>query len=314
LTAPEVSVVIPTHNRGALLALTLRTVLWQEDVSLEVVVVDDGSVAGTVQTVPGIDDPRVRLVRSESAQGVSSARNRGIAEARGDWIAFLDDDDLWAPGKLAAQLHAAAEFQNTWAYAGAVLIDGENSIIGGRPPPSPRDLMVRLPRSNHVPGGCSGVIVTRDALASAGGFDRRLVNLADWDLWVRLARTGPPACATDPLVGYRHHGRQASLNVELILQEADLMDGRYGPRIDRGVLHHYLAHRCLVAGRRADTVRHWLRAALGGQTGPVVVDVATMLLARVRRKFPILQPPDPDAAWRTTATGWLDFLETRIES
>lgn len=314
MTAPQVSVVIPTHNRNTLLALTLGSVLWQENVSLEAIVVDDGSIAEAVQTVPGLDDPRVRLIRNESAQGVSSARNRGIEEARGAWIAFLDDDDLWAPGKLAAQLQAAAESQNTWAYAGVIKIDERNRIIGGKPPPSPRELIVRLPRWNLVPGGCSGVIATRQALASAGGFDPRLVNLADWDLWVRLARSGPPACAPDPLVAYRYHVRQASLDVDLILREADLVDGRYGSRIDRGALHHYLAHRCLVAGRPLETVRHWVHAALRGQARPVATDVSGMLRARVRQRLRIPQRSDPHAAWRTGAMDWLSTLQDRTGS
>jgi glycosyltransferase involved in cell wall biosynthesis len=312
MTAPQVSVVIPTHNRSTLLALTLRTVLWQKDVSLEAIVVDDGSIAGTVQTVSGLDDPRVRLMRNESAQGVSSARNRGIDESRGDWIAFLDDDDLWAPRKLVAQLRAAAESRRTWVYAGAVKIDERNRIIGGKPPPHPRELIERLPRWNLVPGGCSGVIVTREALASVGGYDPRLVNLADWDMWVRLGRKGSPACAPDPLVAYRYHSRQMSLDVALILQEADRMDGRYGYRIDRGALHHYLAHRSIVAGRPREAIRHWGNAALRGQAWPVVTDVSGMLRARVRRLLPTPQRSDPHAAWRTGAQGWLSALQDNV--
>jgi glycosyltransferase involved in cell wall biosynthesis len=314
MTAPQVSVVIPTHDRSTLLALTLRSVLWQEDVSLEAIVVDDGSIAGTVREVPGLEDPRVRLIRNESAQGVSSARNRGIDESRGDWIAFLDDDDLWAPRKLAAQLRAAAASHDTWAYAGVIKIDGRNRMIGGRPPPSPREVIEALPRRNSVPGGCSGVIVTREALASAGGFDPGLVNLADWDMWVRLGIQGPPACAPDPLVAYRHHGRQASLDVDLILREADLIDGRYGSRIDRGVLHHYLAHRCLLAGRRREAVRHWVHAALDGQARPVVADVSAKLRARVRRRLPMTHRSDPHADWRSSAVDWLSAFQDRTAS
>jgi glycosyltransferase involved in cell wall biosynthesis len=314
MTAPQVSVVIPTHNRSTLLALTLRSVLWQEDVSLEAIVVDDGSIVGALQTVAGLDDPRIRVIRNESAQGVSSARNRGIDESRGDWIAFLDDDDLWAPRKLAAQLRAAAASHDTWAYAGVVKIDGRNKMIGGTPPPPPREVIEALPRRNSVPGGCSGVIVTREALASAGGFDPALVNLADWDMWVRLGTRGPPACAPDPLVAYRHHVRQASLDVDLILREADLMDGRYGARIDRGMLHHYLAHRCLLAGRRCEAIQHWVHAALDGQTGPVVADVSAMLRARVRRHLPMTHRSDPHAAWRSSAVDWLSTFQDHTGS
>src|SRR5919106_4226146 len=179
---PHVSVIIPTHDRREMLRLTLRTVLWQAAIDLEAIVVDDGSTDGTIDAVRAIDDARVRCIRHETPQGVSTARNHGIDVARGSWIAFLDDDDLWAPTKLQAQLEAAAAANATWCYTGAVMINDRQRIVGGTPPALPGAVMAELRSSNLVPGGCSGVVVTSDALASAGRFDPRLVNLADWDL------------------------------------------------------------------------------------------------------------------------------------
>jgi glycosyltransferase involved in cell wall biosynthesis len=100
----DVTVVIPTHNRKELLDRTLRSVLAQEDVDLSVVVVDDGSADGTEAFVQALADPRVSVVRHPEARGVSAARNTGIARATTTWLAFVDDDDLWAPTKLRAQL------------------------------------------------------------------------------------------------------------------------------------------------------------------------------------------------------------------
>ena len=100
--------VVPTHNRSRLLTTTLRSVLWQHDVDLEVIVVDDGSTDDTAQVVAGLGDPRIRRVHHPTPQGVSAARNRGIAEATSDWVAFVDDDDLWAPDKLTRQLGSEA--------------------------------------------------------------------------------------------------------------------------------------------------------------------------------------------------------------
>src|SRR6476620_3195330 len=99
---PTVSVIVPTHNRVRLLPLTLQSVLWQQGVQLEVIVVDDASAADVRGTVEALDDPRVRVLRQELPQGVCMARNRGVAEAGGSWVAFVDDDDLWAPDKLAS--------------------------------------------------------------------------------------------------------------------------------------------------------------------------------------------------------------------
>jgi glycosyltransferase involved in cell wall biosynthesis len=310
MSGPRVTVVIPTHERLAFLTQTLASALWQRDADLDVVVVDDGSREVDVASVPGAQDPRVRVLRNEVARGVSVARNRGLESAGGDWVAFLDDDDLWAPTKLAEQVAAAEAAEATWAYTGVVKIDERNAVIGGRRPPPPAELARRLPSWNLVPGGCSGVIARREVLERTGGFDPRLVNLADWDLWIRLGRTGAPACAPRPLVGYRFHRAQASLDVELILSEADLLDGRYGVAIDRGSLHHYLAHRSMLAGRRRDALRHFGVAAVRGQARRVARDLAAMSLARVRAgaSAPGRSLRDPDAGWRSEAIEWIREL------
>src|SRR5262245_16886500 len=112
---PLVSVVIPTRNRASLLERTLRSVLAQRMGDLEVVVVDDGSTDDTT-SVAGAADVRVAVVRNQTPEGVSAARNRGIAAARGSWIAFCDDDDLWSPEKLTLQLDAAQRAGAHWVY------------------------------------------------------------------------------------------------------------------------------------------------------------------------------------------------------
>src|SRR5947208_7821903 len=104
--APDISVVIPTLNRwGELARLGLRAALGQSGVSIEVIVVDDGSET-TAPKSPPFDDPRVTVIRHKTNIGVAAARNTGIRAARGAWIAFLDDDDIWAPSKLASVVRA----------------------------------------------------------------------------------------------------------------------------------------------------------------------------------------------------------------
>ncbi len=109
MTHIDVSVVIPTRNRSTLLAMALRSVFHQQDVELEVIVVDEASTDDTSTMLATIGDARVRVIRNDAPHGVSAARNSGAAEARGEWLAFLDDDDLWAPTKLARQIHAAED-------------------------------------------------------------------------------------------------------------------------------------------------------------------------------------------------------------
>src|SRR4051812_1633371 len=105
---PEITAIVPTHNRSNLLEQTLRSVLSQRGVDLEVVVVDDGSTDDVAAVVGALDDQRIRLIRHDHPMGVSTARNHGAKVATGDWLAFCDDDDLWSPDKLARQLAAAA--------------------------------------------------------------------------------------------------------------------------------------------------------------------------------------------------------------
>jgi hypothetical protein len=182
--------------------------------------------------------------------------------------------------------------------------------MGGTPPEPPAVVLARLPSVNLVPGGCSGVIATRESVEAAGGFDARLVNLADWDLWVRLGRTSKPACVADPLVGYRIHPAQASLDIDLILNEAALMDGRNGISIDRGPLYHYLAHRALNAGWRRRALAHFARAALLGELVPVSTHLWAMARFRIAERLSLPHRPDRHAAWRAPALRWLRALQT----
>jgi glycosyltransferase involved in cell wall biosynthesis len=303
---PEITVVVPTHNRRDLLKLTLGSILGQRDVDLEVVVVDDGSVDDTVAMVNSLQDRRIRLIRHERAAGVSKARNHGATDGTTDWLAFCDDDDLWAPDKLARQLAAAAATGRKWAYGGAVRIDSSHNIMNGAPPPLPDRVAERLPRWNLMPGGSSNAIVRRDLFSAAGGWDPILINLADWDLWARLARQGPPACVAAPLVGYRIHGGNASANIRLILREARLLDGRYGARIDYSELHHYLAWVCLRSGRRWAALGHFAQAAARGQARKVAGSLAA--LSRQRLPTPQTARPavsDGPALWIADAETWI---------
>jgi glycosyltransferase involved in cell wall biosynthesis len=308
----EVSVVVPTHNRSGLLALTLRSVLWQRDVDLEVIVVDDGSTDDTAQVVAGLHDPRVRVVRNEAPQGVAAARNRGAEEATADWITFLDDDDLWAPDKLARQLQAAREAGRSWAYTGAVSIDDDLKVLGGKPPVSPERVVELLPRFDAVPGGGSNVVVHRAMLARAGRFDSRLRNTEDWEMWIRLAKLGLPAWVCSPLVAKRAHSRNSSLDTREILAGSALIEQLHGNNVDRGITYRWLAESCMRTGRRTTAVRYFAAAALKGQARNVAGDLRVVLRRRIRRHLPGDRRPEPVAyrhlQWVSEAAAWLNAL------
>jgi glycosyltransferase involved in cell wall biosynthesis len=310
-----VSVVVPTHDRRRLVLRTLRSILWQREVDFEVIVVDDGSSDGTAEVVAGLGDARVRLVRHDTAQGDAAARNRGVAEAAGEWLAFCDDDDLWAPDKLARQLQAARDTGCSWVYTGEVHVDAGGMVVGGSPPMPPAALVERLAQANVVPGGCSAVLLRREALAGEEPFDgRRYRHFADWDLWIRLARRGPPAWVPAPLVGYRIHPGNASHDVAGMVAELDVLERRHGVRVDRVSFYRYAALLCRRAGRRGGALTWYLRAALRDRqyllTG-VARDLAGMGAGAVRvawRPAPGRSDHGPDRQWRAAGTAWLREL------
>jgi glycosyltransferase involved in cell wall biosynthesis len=257
---PLVSVVIPTHDRPRMLALTLRSALAQQGVDIEVIVVDDGSRLDVHEVIDAVGDDRVRLLRHERSLGVSVARNRGSSEAKGGWIAFLDDDDVWAPDKLSAQIHEAEAEGSRWTYVGSVNVTEDLQILGGGPPRDPNDVVNGLPGANLIPGGCSGVAVRSDLLPPRP-FDDSYRHFADWDLWIRLARLDLPAAVFRPLVGYRIHGRNASLDTVGMVAELDVIERRYGGPVDRARFLRHVARVSQRASRRGDAFGFYLRAA-----------------------------------------------------
>jgi hypothetical protein len=165
-----------------------------------------------------------------------------------------------------------------------------------------------------MPGGSSNVIVRADVFHSAGGWDSALVNLADWDLWARLAREGSPACVAAPFVGYRVHQGNASADTNLILREACLLDGRHGARLDYGELHHYLAWVCLRSGRRRLAVDHLARAVVRGQVRAVARTLTGLVRHAMSKSVPALwpKPQAPHSAWIAEAETWIAPLRERL--
>ena len=260
---PEVSVVVPTKDRDVLLRQTLSTISWQQDVVFEAVVVDDGSAdPGLVERiVADIGDPRFRVVRHDRSRGVSEARNHGSVVAKAPWVAFCDDDDLWARNKLAKQLEVARRVPAAgWVYVGSVNVTPGNRVVGGEPPPTPDEVVEHLDEHNVIPGGSSGVMARRAVLLDVGGFDPSLQPLADWDLWLRMLRISPPAGVAEPLVAYRVDALNMSLDTRRVEADFAIVAGRY-PRANPAILYRYLGWWSIRVGRHAEATRYFLRAA-----------------------------------------------------
>ncbi len=264
--------------------------------------IDDGSTDDTPDAVRSLHDPRVRVLRHEVPRGVATARNAGAAAATGTWIALLDDDDVWAPDKLVRQVTAAQQASARWAYAGAVEIDGEGRLLGGERPPSPEVLVHQLTRRNLMPAGSSNVVVDAASFRSSGGFDAGLRHLADWDMWLRLARYGHPVCVPEPLVAYRLHTAQATLDTRGMIAEARVLRDRHGA--DLNSIRRWLAWSHLRRGRRREAVGAYARAVASGDlrsAGRAAVAALHPRPTAARRR-----PPNPaDVEWTESARAWV---------
>jgi glycosyltransferase involved in cell wall biosynthesis len=309
----DVSVIVPTRNRSRLLTATLLSVLRQRDVDLEVIVVDEASTDDTpaILAAAARGDPRIRIIRHDTPLGVSAARNRGAAVASGEWVGFLDDDDLWAPDKLVRQLHAAETAGCNWAYAGSVSITESRRIVHGEPPRPPEEIVGAVRRYNVIPGGGSNVVVRRTTLQRAGPFDTRLRNTEDWEMWIRLAKEGPPAWVRHPLMAYRVHPSNSSLNVAEIMRGTRLIEELHGTTADWGRLHRWLAESYLRSGKRRAALGQYARAAMKGQALGVASDLAGILRRRVARATGRADDETTVStrAWIEEASAWLRQLD-----
>jgi hypothetical protein len=278
----EATVVIPTRNRwGLLSSASLPSALAQEAVEHEVIVVDEGSSDGTARELERLHHPSVRVIRHEAPRGVAAARNAGVAAARGEWVAFLDDDDLWAPGKLRRQIDAAVASGAGFAYCAAAWLDEDRRFLHGMRPPDPSGLGMRLLRWNEIWAGGSNVLVRTSVLRGVGGFDEALFQLADWDLWIRLALTAEAVAIPELLVGYVMQPqsmlltdrRDVFVEFDYLVEKHAAASRRLGAAPDALKFTRWVARGHLRAGRRRAAAATYLRAARRHR------DIATLLRA-----------------------------------
>jgi glycosyltransferase involved in cell wall biosynthesis len=287
---PTVSVVIPTRNRWPLLSRTaLRSALAQTDVEHEVIVVDDGSTDETPVRLAELAEPRVRVVALGERRGVATARNAGIEAARGEWVAFLDDDDLWSPRKLRAQLDTAVDARADFAYARVVSVDESGAARYAFPLPDPATIATRLLAASVLPAGCSNVMARTELVREVGAFDEALFQLCDWDLWIRLAWAGTPAACDETLVGYLEHDQNmllsdpADVTEELAYVDRKHRDLRraHGVGLDHATFTHWVAWGHLRRGRRLSAARVFLDSGIANRRPRDVVLAAGFALRAV---------------------------------
>ncbi|MGD2064688.1 MAG: glycosyltransferase, partial [Nitrospirota bacterium] len=225
-----ISVVIPVYNGAAFVADAVASVRAQTGPVQEIIVVDDGSTDATAEAVLGLGEGVSYLYQEN--RGPGAARNRGVAAATGDWIAFLDADDRWTEGKLADQLDYLRQHPDVVMVSGDMgEIDGEGKILvesvlarhgqlerfraldGRHIPAAVRELLA----ANFIPTGT--VLVRRDVLVEVGGFHPYLRYGEDLELWCRIAARYPIACLPEILMWRRRHAANLSRREVPLLRE-----------------------------------------------------------------------------------------------
>ena len=198
---PKVSVVIPTFNRCGTLGRALESVFGQSMQDLEILVVDDGSTDGTAGAVASFDADKLKYIRLSVNRGGSAARNVEISLAKGEFIAFLDDDDRWEPDKLRQQLTSVAQESGAdWCRTGFGIYTTNGRCERHVYRAQPFDDPCKSIMSDNYLGTTSSILVRRERLEAIGGFDEALPALQDWDLYIRLIKSGCRLRAIDAML------------------------------------------------------------------------------------------------------------------
>lgn len=269
----KISVVIPTYNYDRFIREALESALNQTCEPQEILVIDDGSTDKTEEIVLGFADRGVKYLGQENA-GVCTARNRGVAESQGEFIAFLDADDIWEAAKLEKQVamlidnpsfglvHCGMrEFESDTGDTISLRTEGRAGDVAD-------GLLVWEEPVVNVSGSC--LVVRREAFNSVGGFDTRMKCGEDWDFCYRVARKYKVGFVAEPLVNYRIHGAAAHRNVEemergmaLFYEKAFATDDENILRLRRRALGNYhkvMAGSFWYAGRLGKFAEHAIKS------------------------------------------------------
>jgi glycosyltransferase involved in cell wall biosynthesis len=204
---PQVSIILPTYNGIPYLREAIESVRSQTFSNWELLVIDDGSTDDSVSWLESLADSRIRILHNEHTGHRARLRNRGLANARGEWIAFNDSDDRWRPEKLERQLaYHSAHPALRWSYAGRTVIDRDGLLLAE---PSRRwaphsgsilKPLLRLEATIALPS----VFIQRALLEQVGGFGDEAWG-EDYELWIRLAQQESCGLIDEPLVEIRSH-------------------------------------------------------------------------------------------------------------
>lgn len=202
-----ISVVIPTHNRADLLPRAIESAQKQTYRDIEIIVVSDGSTDDTDSVVEKIkaEDNRIKYCPYSPGHGGNYARNYGVEQAGGEYVAFLDDDDEWLPTKLEKQLNLfEADSNMVLAYTGVNVIYVNEKINYSFIPKDQGDLSRKVLLGNCI-GSTSTAMVKKSVFEKSGVFDNDLDALQDFDLWIRVVQHGTVGVVSEELINYYNY-------------------------------------------------------------------------------------------------------------
>lgn len=276
-----VSIIVPVYNRAHLIARSVGSLCVQSHKNLEILIIDDCSSDDIETAVAALGDPRVRLVRREKNGGAAAARNTGLAEARGDFIAFHDSDDICTFDKIARQMALLQQLPADYigVYSAVLfhysLDEADYAQMKAYVRPFPHeaplsgDLAQRTLRGNSF--NLPTLLVRKSALLAAGPSDALMRNNVDWDLALRLTRQGKLGFSPEPLYLMQVHLSEG-INLQRISRSTKFSaqsfvritgkirhQGYGGPDL---ALHYTTAARHLLRLNRPGFARRYLRAAL----------------------------------------------------
>jgi hypothetical protein len=313
---PDVTVIVPTRNRAALLRRLLdQLVRLDGDLVTEIIVVDEGSSDDTPALLDRYGrEHGVRVVRHDVPRGLPAARNAGLRAASGRYVAWIDDDDLTSTDRLCRQHQALVASGARWSCSARVDIDDDLQVIGHFPCPPSDGLLRALLRINVLPTAAQGLLVERALADEAGPYDETLRSAEDWEYCIRLAALAAPHLLDEPLVAYRTGVASMSTDTPrmeeairaVVARHAGLYE-RYDVSPNWAAIHDSLLSADLLGSRRRSIVRaarSWLAEPTRRRAARVVmVAVAPGWYARQSADRRRAQVPE---SWRGAARRWLD--------
>lgn len=264
---PVISVIIPAYNAEKTILETIESIRVQTFQEFEIIVIDDGSKDKTLETVKSIPDSRIKIFSYPNG-GVSVARNRGIEHSTGDFLSFIDNDDLWTPEKLEAQLAVLlndSDVDAVYSWTVNMFDDGQSISFGKASEPTVQgniypDLLV----SSFIGSG-SNILIRRKVADTIGGFNPDL-NCSDWDFYLRVSAEFRFAVVPKPQILYRRTSSSMSSNVKSMEQDGlKVIERAYSnapsefqylrPR-SLAFLYRYCAGLCLAQNLDADGLQY----------------------------------------------------------